>query len=97
MSSLFILAICYYDFEWSNRRDAHGQSTYKPLAGVMFTGLQYAFSLLTRTVGHNRDRQFVPICSQKPYLFQKVLHNVALIHSTQPSEPEMNNVNCKQD
>jgi hypothetical protein len=67
MSSLFISATRYYAFEWSNRRDAHGQSTYKPLARVTFTGVQYAFSLLTRTVGLNREKQFVPICPQKPY------------------------------
>ena len=31
-SSLFISAARYYAFKWSNRRDAHGQSTYKPFA-----------------------------------------------------------------
>ena len=71
----------FYAFEWSNRRVAHGhgQSTYKPLAGVTFTGVQYAFSLLTRTVGHNREKHIVPICSQKPYSYQNVSRNVAFV------------------
>jgi hypothetical protein len=33
------------------------------VAGVMFTGVQYAFNLLTLTVGHNREKKCVPICS----------------------------------